>query len=114
MPLCLVHTASFSQTPTISYVTPQVYTAGTAITTLSPTSTNVSPLGTYGAGTVFSSGNSGPQDVSFDAAGNFYVTELGSNTINKFSSSGTFVSTIGTGLSNVYGIAIDVLPVQAF
>ena len=94
-------------TPTISYASPQVYTAGTVITTLSPTSSNVSALGTYSTGSTFGTGYSGPQDLAFDASGNLYVTDLTSGSIQKFNSSGTQTGTLGSSLVNPYGIAFD-------
>ena len=96
-----------SPVPTISYATPQVYTAGTVISTLSPTGTNAGAMGSYGTGAAFGPGNSGPEDIAFDLAGNLYVTELTANTIREYNSAGTFIATIGSGLVTPYGMAFD-------
>ena len=61
-------------TPTISYSTPQTYYTGNTITTLTPTSSNVSAWGTYATGTSFGTGApafSTPWATTFDASGNF-------------------------------------------
>lgn len=56
---------------------------------------------------------SSPNDVVLDSEGNIFVTDTGNNRVQKFNSSGTYVSkfgSTGTGdnqLSTPYGIAVD-------
>ncbi|MEP6612693.1 MAG: Ig-like domain-containing protein, partial [Mucilaginibacter sp.] len=85
--------------PIIAYTTPQVYTVGTAITTLTPTNTG-GAVGTFGFGTATALTGAtlnNPRGVGIDASGNVYVTNSGNNTISKYNSSGTYVSTFGSG-----------------
>jgi hypothetical protein len=98
---------AFIATPIVAYVTPQVYTVGTAIATLNPTTSGVSADGTYGTGASFGSTYSGPEAIALDASANVYVTNVSNNTVRKFNSSGVFQSTIGTGLNGPYGVALD-------
>jgi sugar lactone lactonase YvrE len=99
---------AFAAVPTLSY-TPatNTYTINTAITTLTPTSSGVGTLGSFGTPVSFGSGYSGPQDVAIDPSGNVYVTNLSNSTVRKFTSAGTFVSTWGTGLNQPYDISFD-------
>lgn len=51
----------------------------------------------------------GPTGIAFDAAGNAYLANQGTNTISKFSPQGIFLATIGSSatLSTPFGLAID-------
>ncbi|MEY4885326.1 MAG: hypothetical protein RL151_635, partial [Bacteroidota bacterium] len=92
-----------SQAPTVSYTSPQAYHTGTAISTLSPTSSNVPAL-TYGNVTTYAgSGTSGGADnanplsatfqsikaITRDARGNMYVAEHDGKRIRKIAPNGT-------------------------
>ena len=93
--------------PSITYLPlTNVYTVGTAISGPSTLSSGVSAAGTYGTGTAFGSGYSGPEDLAFDPSGNLFVTNITNNTIRKFNSSGTLTATY-TGFNLPYGISLD-------
>lgn len=97
--LILLGNNLFAAVPVITYTSSNVYTVGTAITTLTPTVTNgVSAIG-YSATTTALTGATlnNPRGVAIDAAGNIYVTNTGNNTISKYNSSGTYLGTFGTG-----------------
>lgn len=91
--------------PDISYNTPNVYTAGTAITPLQPTNNGGAvPLKAYGQVTDFPVAPTGfnqPTSLAFDAAGNLYVTELGKKVISKITPVG--VVSVFAGQANVSG-----------
>ncbi|MDR6944763.1 DUF2341 domain-containing protein [Mucilaginibacter pocheonensis] len=89
----------FALPPTIGYSpSTNIYTVGTAITTLTPTIGNgVSAMG-FGTATALTGATlNNPRGVAIDAAGNIYVTNSGNNTISKYNSSGTYLGTFGTG-----------------
>ncbi|MEO6978270.1 MAG: Ig-like domain-containing protein, partial [Mucilaginibacter sp.] len=92
-------TITLNGAPVITYTTPQVYTVGTPITTLTPANTG-SAAGTFGFGTATALTGAtlnNPRGIAMDALGNIYVTNSGNNTISKYNSSGTYVSTFGSG-----------------
>jgi gliding motility-associated-like protein len=93
--------------PTISYASPQSYTAGSAITALSPTKTGVAALGYSVSQVKLGLGLISPIAVTADAAGNIYVTDAGDNEVKKIAAGGGATSVIAAGFSNPYGIAID-------
>jgi hypothetical protein len=95
--------------PTISYTLPGAYTVGTAITTLTPATTGVGTYN-YSIGVPLLGASSGPSNIAFDAAGNFYVANYNNNTVRKYSAAGTFISNYGTGapaLSSPIAMAFD-------
>jgi sugar lactone lactonase YvrE len=47
------------------------------------------------------------QGIAIDSAGNLYVTVENSNEVNEYSSNGTLIANLITGLDNPIGIAID-------
>ena len=51
----------------------------------------------------------GPTGIAFDAAGNAYISNQGTDSISKFSPQGVFLATIGSSatLSQPFGLAID-------
>jgi hypothetical protein len=99
---------AYSQTaPSITYSTPQVYTVGTAITTLSPTNTGgaVYPAN-YGTPTTFVSPNS-PYGVVVDASNNVYVADQADGYLYKYNSSGTNTLFINTPYYQITAVAAD-------
>ncbi|HEX3384053.1 MAG TPA: hypothetical protein VHS53_02635, partial [Mucilaginibacter sp.] len=91
-----------AQAPSISY-SPQtnVFTKGTAITTLTPTTAGGAvPATTYStvstlAGTTTSLNN--PRGLATDGSGNIYEADFTGNIINKISSTGTVTLASGSG-----------------
>jgi gliding motility-associated-like protein len=119
------------EAPNISYNTPRTYTAGTAITDLSPSNTGGAvPDALYGlVSTLAGSGEQGsangtgtaasfsnPAGVATDAAGNVYVAD-GNHRIRKISPSGVVSTLVGVDANgdtdytvpNSYGLAVDAL-----
>jgi trimeric autotransporter adhesin len=98
--------------PNITYNSPQVYTAGTAIATLTPTNTGgaVYPAN-YGAPANFANVNA-PYGVATDAANNVYAVNEISGDVYKYNAAGTNTLIINTpsiataiaidGLGNIY------------
>jgi hypothetical protein len=105
----LLSTISAFAQPTITYTSPGTYTTGTAITTLTPTTTGVAAYN-YSIPLPLAGTSSGPSNISFDAAGNFYVANYNNNTVRKYSAAGAFISNYGTGapaLSSPIAIVFD-------
>jgi len=96
--LILLGNNIFAAIPTINYASPNVYTVGTAITTLTPTVGNgVSAVG-FGTATALTGATlNNPRGVAIDVSGNIYVTNTSNNTISKYNSSGVYQGTFGTG-----------------
>jgi len=121
--------ASVPASPGAGYATPQTYTVGTAIPTLSPTSTGLAVnAAQYGQTIVFNTfptggaplNNTGNYTTAVDASGNIYVAGGANYLIKKisttgalstFAGSGTAGFTDGTGAAAAFGfvtgIAID-------
>ena len=98
----------YAQTaPAITYSTPQVYTAGTAIATLSPTNTGgaVYPAN-YGSPTTFASPNT-PYSVVADASNNVYATDEADGYVYKYNTSGTNTLFINTPYYQITAAAVD-------
>ena len=111
--LLMCSASTFAQLPQISYQTPQVYTANTTITPLSPTNTGgVVPANAYGLVTTFAgNGTSGSTDgpaisarfvstraITVDAANNVYVADNGGNKIRKITPAGLVSTVAGSGM----------------
>jgi gliding motility-associated-like protein len=93
--------------PAISYSSPQTYTVGTAITPLTPTSSNVAaPAYSITAVTV-GTGFSGPTGVAADAAGDVFIADYGNKLVKKIPAGSTTATTIGSGFTNPFGVAVD-------
>jgi gliding motility-associated-like protein len=93
--------------PTISYTTPQSYLVNTAITTLAPSSTNVSAAGYSSSAIVVTSGVVSPIAVVVDLAGNLYTADAGNSIIKKTAPGSTTSTTVGSGFNAPYGLAVD-------
>jgi gliding motility-associated-like protein len=102
-------TVNIPPPPTLSYVTPQVYTINTAITPLAPSGSGVSApaysstIGTIGSGFNF------PAGVAVDRTGDIYVADAGNNAIELMPAGGGAKIPIETGFtfSGPVGVAVD-------
>ena len=98
--------------PVITYNSTNTYTAGTAISTLTPTVTNgVSSFG-YGAGVNFTGGTlTNPYGLALDASGNVYAANLGVPNVLKYTSAGAYTAIFASSgtpaLTNITGIGFD-------
>src|ERR1700722_16350019 len=101
-----LHRPNMPGAPTVSYATPQTYTAGTAITSLAPTSSGVAAPGYNGSVVTLGFGFNSPAAVASDAAGNLYIADAGNNAVKKIAVGG-FPVTIGSTVSNPHGVAVD-------
>jgi gliding motility-associated-like protein len=93
--------------PTISYSTPQVYTAGATITPLSPTSSGVAAIAYDNTMVNISSGLTGPRGLAVDAVGNIYVADYLGGAVKKLPIGGGAPVTLGSGFSHPMGVAVD-------
>lgn len=93
--------------PTISYSTPQIYSTGTVITPLLPSSSGVAAPGYNGVASLSASLNE-PNGVAVDAAGNVYVADYGNNLVKKIPVGGGAPVNIGSGFNHPTGLAVDV------
>jgi len=73
--------------PTISYSSPQTYTVGTAIKSLTPTSSGVGAFG-YGSPAGIGSGFSLPTGLALDQFGNLYIADAGNNEVKEIAAGG--------------------------
>ena len=98
-----------AQVPVISYSSPQTYTQGTAITTLSPTNSGggVTAPGYKVTPVIGATNLSNPQSVAVDAAGNIYVGDIGTNSVYKIQAGTITPVAIGAGFNQPYGVAVD-------
>jgi len=94
--------------PAFTYAGPQVYTSGTAITSLGPTITG-GAVGAYAAFTTFASVNT-PGGIDVDQYGNVYASDINDNSVYEFNSGGTALPgspRTAAGLQTPYGVEID-------
>jgi len=94
--------------PIISYVSPQAYATGTAITPLLPTSTG-GAVGTPGfntTGITLAGGASDAGCITIDKAGNIYFGEL-SGKVSVLAAGGSSPAVFATGFNFPQGIAVD-------
>jgi len=88
--------------PTISYASPQTYTAGTGITALVPTSSLVANAGNSTNQITLGSGLSTPTGVAVSNTGDIYVADFGNHVVKKIGG-----GTVGSGFSSPAGVAVD-------
>jgi len=92
--------------PVVNYSTPKVYTAGTAIDPLTPTSTGVGPLGNDDS-TPIASGLDILRGVAVDNGGNVYVAQLQLGSVKKIFANGSASRVVASGLASPAGLASD-------
>jgi len=90
----------------ISYSSPQTYTAGTAITPLTPISSGVAAAGYSATPVVLSSGFSFPDEVAVDGSGNVYVADLGNSAVKEIPAGSSVAGTVVSGFLPA-GVAVD-------
>jgi len=98
----IVVTRALPAAPNISYGGPQTYTAGIAITALSPVNAGGAvPVAAYGKTSTFYQGNggtlNGPQGIAVDAQGNVYSSAH--HTIYKITPAGVISVLAGSGVA---------------
>jgi gliding motility-associated-like protein len=103
--LAFIANKSFAQAPKISYSSPQVYTAGTAISPLAPANSgggvpNPNPY-------TIASGFSNLLGVTIDAAYNLYAVDNGNNDVHEVPSNTGSPLILGSGFNHPTGVAVD-------
>jgi len=113
-----------AQSPNISYSTPQAYTVGTAISTLTPTNSGGAvPASIPGVSTLAGNGIDGfanasnplnasfsnPIGVALDATGNVYVADFSNHRIRKIDASTGAVTTLAGNGTNGFADATNPL-----
>ena len=101
------NTVKAQNAPAISYTTPQVFTVGSAISPLLPTSSGgaVFPAN-YGTPVLFTSYPT-PFSIAIDGSNNVYTTNNTNGDLAKFSPGGTVIFTVNTGSPQASEIALD-------
>jgi len=93
--------------PAISYSTPQTYTAGTAITPLSPVNAGGAvPSFGYNPATIVNTGVSDPVCMVKDNSGNMYIGE-NSGRISVLAAGASAATILATGFGPVNQVALD-------
>jgi|GEM_PF-212742 len=91
---------------TISYSTPQVFTAGTAISTITPVSSGVGASG-FAPEVTIAGGIAGPRGLAVDGAGNVYVADYAGGVVKEIPAGGGAPFSIGSGFTHPMGVAVD-------
>jgi len=93
--------------PTLSYGAAKTFTAGTAVSTVTPTSTGVLPSA-YNNGTInYASGFTNPRAIARDSKGNIYIADGGANSIIELPVGGGARITLASGFASAVGVAVD-------
>ena len=93
--------------PTLSYSSPHVYTALSAITALAPTGSGIAAP-SYSRSTVtIGSGFVNPYDVAVDAAGNLFIVQQSSGYVIKIPAGNGAPVQLGSALGPLNGVAVD-------
>ncbi|SHN34946.1 cadherin-like beta sandwich domain-containing protein, partial [Mucilaginibacter sp. OK098] len=93
--------------PTLSYSSPQTYTAGTAVTPLVPTATGVGTPGYNSTPITLAAGFNQPGGTAVDAAGNVYFADSGNNKVMMLPVGGGAAVELGSGFVFPTGVALD-------
>ena len=93
---------------TISYAGPQTYTAGIAISPLTPTGGGAAAPAYSTATTTLGSGFNIPASIAVDSRGNIFIADQNNNAIKEIPGGSLTPVTIATGFTTVIGIAVDV------
>ena len=95
------------QAPTISYSSPQTYSATAAIIPVVPVSSGVVAPGYDNRPVTLSAGFSGPTSIAVDAIGNVYLVDHGHNLVKEIPAGSTTPVVIGSGFTQPFGVAVD-------
>ena len=93
--------------PTLSYSSPQTYTAGSAIIPLVPTATGVGTAGYNSTPITLANGFNQPGGTAVDAAGNVYFADSGNNKVMMLPVGGGAAVELGSGFAFPTGVALD-------
>jgi gliding motility-associated-like protein len=95
-----------AQAPSVSYSGPQTYAVGTAITPLTPVSSNVDPFKFSRDSIPFIHGIEGAAGITQDPDGNLYITSLNGSLL-KYTVSNGHIDTLLQGLTSPFSIVSD-------
>jgi len=93
--------------PSVSYSAPPSYSEGSAISPLSPTSSNVAAPAYNSVPVILSTGYKGPTGVAADAAGDVFIADYGNSQVKEITAGSTTPTLIGSGFTNPFGVAVD-------
>ena len=93
----------------MSYASPQVYKAGTAISPLTPTGGTAAAPGYSTGTTTLGSGFNNPGGIAVDSKGNVFVADQNNIAVKEIPGGTGAPVTIGSGFSTPVGVAVDAL-----